>query len=541
MKRCATIILALILAMTSLLCSCSGKSPEGNNTTGGEGGTDAKEQAGAQEEKASDFIVAVATDIVSFDLMTNTNAATNQVMYHVYEQLTMLDYTSKLNPQLATSWETNDDNTEWILHLKENVLFHDGSAFDSEDVLASVERYQRIGQRATIFQDADVEAVDQYTVKFTLAESNPLFLEGLGTEGMGGIIMLPAEYCTEEYDSMPQEACIGTGPYMLDTYEPNTEIVLKKFDGYIPDEGENNGYGGEKIAYFDTITWKVVPDAAQRLNGLLAGEYQYANELDATAYSTLEASEGIEIMQKPGEWIPFTIFNSINSAFSDIRMRQALILCLDMDECMLAAASGNPNLYELGSSMFFENQVWFCEAGSEWYNKNDDEKAKQLLAEAGYNGEELKWVVTQDYAWMYDVAVVVQQQAKEIGMNIVLDVYDWTTCVSMLQNGKKEKEFDLWTTGFSYPDVVDPSGIDSLFTLDTVWPYESAEMDAIVKSGHSADTDVRIQAYQNLIDQWYKDMYGIIYGKLSGIAGYSSDVEVCQQYTNLRFFNCYYK
>jgi peptide/nickel transport system substrate-binding protein len=255
----------------------------------------------------------------------------------------------------------------------------------------------------------------------------------------------------------------------------------------------------------------------------------------------LEATDGIEIMLKPGDWIPWTKFNSINSPFSDLRLRQALILCLDMDECMLAAAGGNEDLYELGHSLFFENQAWYSDAGSEWYNQNDDARAKELLEEAGYNGEELVWVVTQDYSWMYDVAVVVQQQAEEIGMNIVLEVYDWTTCVSMLQNGQKEKDWDLWTTGFSYPDIVDPTAIDSLFTLDTIWPYESEEMDAIVKRGHSADMEVRVEAYHDLVEQWYADMYGIIYGKLSAIGGYSSDVEVCQQYTNLRFFNCFYK
>ena len=97
-------------------------------------------------------------------------------------------------------------------------------------------------------------------------------------------------------------------------------------------------------------------------------------------------------------------------------------------------------MIELNHSLFFENQKWYSDVGSEWYNQNDDERAKQLMAEAGYNGEELVWVVTQDYQWMYDVAVVVQQQAEEVGFNIKLDVHDWATCVSMLQNGQKEKE-----------------------------------------------------------------------------------------------------
>lgn len=545
MKKRFLSMLALIMALVMVLSACGSKSvaeaPAADAPAADAPAADAP-AADAPAADAVEFVVAVSTDVKTFDLMNTSAGADNQVMYHVFEQLTMLDYASKLNPQLATSWECNDDYTEWSLKLKEGVKFHDGSDFNADDAVASLTRYARMGRRAATFEGAKFEKVDDYNIKITLPAGNPLLMETLGTEGMGGIIMIPAEVCGEEYDAaFGLEQAIGTGPYKMVSYEPDTQVVLEKFADYIPDSGENNGFGGEKIANFDTLIWKIVPDAAQRLNGLLAGEYQYAAELNVSAYNTLEATEGVEINTIPGSWIPWTVFNSQNSVFSDLRLRQAFILALDMEECMLAATAGNDALYELDHSLFFKNQLWYSDVGSEWYNQNNDEKAKELMAEAGYNGEELVWVVTQDYQWMYDVAVVVQQQAQEVGFNIRLDVYDWTTCVSYLQNGQKEKEFDLWTTGFSYPDVVDPTAIDSLFTVDTVWPYESEEMDAIVKSGHSADQAARVAAYNNLVEQWYKDMYGVIYGKMSSIGGYASNVELCQQYTNLRFFNCSYK
>jgi len=541
MKKSLVKLLALTMVFVTVLCGC-GKGETSEPAAESSKTEQAETPVAEEDAKKTDFVVAIETDITGFDMMISGANAGGGLFYHVFEQLAMLDYTSKLMPQLATSWETNEDDTVWTLKLKEGVVFHDGTDFDAEDVLASLERYARIGQRKSIFEGATFEALDDFTVKITLGASNPLFMEALGTQGLGGIVMLPAEHCGPELDTtFGQADCIGTGPYKLDSFEPNTHVILRKHDAYIPDTQESNGFCGERIANFETITWKIVPDAAQRLNGLLAGEYQYAKALNATAYSTLEATEGVEVDIVPGAWIPFTAFNSINSPFSDIKLRQALILCLDMEECMLATVAGNEALMEMSHSMFFEDQIWYSEVGSEWYNQNNDEKAKELVAESGYNGEPLKWVVTQDYQWMYDVAVVVQQQAEEVGINIELEVYDWATCVSKMFNGQKEKEFDLWTSGFSYPDVVDPTGIDGLFTLDTEWPYESEEMDAIVKSGHSSDEATRVEAYHGLVEQWYEDMFGIIYGKISNIGGYSSDVELCQQYAGLRFFNCSYK
>jgi len=552
MKKRLAIVLIILSMLMLMFSACTPK--ESSEQTGSETTKESSEQTGSETTKEStsettkpaeikEFIVAVPADLRGFNSMPLSDGASNQILYHVYEQLTMIDYASKLNPQLASSWKTNSDNTEWTLTLKEGVTFHDGSEFDSEDVVASLTRYQRVGNRAATFEGAKFEAVDKFTVKVTLPTGNPLLMEVFGAEGLGGIVMIPAEYCAEEYDeNFSIKEAIGTGPYKFVSYEPNTEVVMEKFTDYVPDKGENNGYGGEKIANFDKLIWKIVPDPSQRLNGLLAGEYQYAAELDTSAYATLEASEGIEIMTIPGIWIPWTKFNTINGLMTDIRMRQALMLCLDMDECMLAAVGGNEDLYELNHSLFFKNQTWYSDVGSEWYDQDDDERAKQLLKDAGYNGEELIWIVTQDYAWMYDIAVVVQQQAADVGINIKLEVHDWATAVSYMRNGQREKEFDLWTTGFSYPDVVDPSVIDSLFLVDNeMWPQESQAMEDAVNKGHSSDMNVRIEAYNELVKLWYEEMYGIIYGNFSSIAGYSSDVDVVQQYVNLRFFNCDYK
>ena len=104
---------------------------------------------------------------------------------------------------------------------------------------------------------------------------------------MGMFFIYPAEYCTEEYDNeLAIEQAIGTGPYKYSEYVIDDHVTMVKFEDYKPDEIPASGLSGERIAYFDKITWMIVPNAAQRLNGLVAGEYQYADDLDVSAWDT---------------------------------------------------------------------------------------------------------------------------------------------------------------------------------------------------------------------------------------------------------------
>ena len=539
---------AVVLLIVSI-AGCSGGKETPANTPAEEapaGTAPAAQSTGGEEssKEGSEITVAVAAGPNTFDCMVSSASVDQRMGFHVFEQLVIFNGASELSPQLATAWESNADYTEWTFKLKEGVTFHDGSSFNSEDVVASTERYQRIGYRS-LFADLDkVEALDDYTVKYTLKNGEPLFASYLGLPGMGMFFIYPAEYCTEEYDNeLTVDQAIGTGPYQYSEYVIDDHVTMVKFEDYKSDDIPASGLSGERIAYFDKITWMIVPNAAQRLNGLVAGEYQYADDLDVSAWETLNNTEGIEPVVIENVWTPTTFLNTMAGPMADERIREAFLLCLNMDDCLFAGVGGQEELYELNPSVFFKDMVWWAEVeGMEKYNANDDEKAKSLLAEAGYNGEEITWMVTQEYPFMYQIAIMAQQQAAEIGLNIKLDVRDWATCAAALVNGSREKEWDMFTTAFSYVDIADPTGLESLFMIDQiVTPYESQEMTDIFLGGHSADQEERVKAYQEAMVQLYKDIPCVIYGNISSLSGQADNIGGAPQEFIIRMYNVFYE
>ena len=156
---------AAVVVLIVSIAGCSGGKQTSVDTPAQEnpaGTAPAEESSGGGESSKADseITVAVAAGPNTFDCMGSSASVDQRMGFHVFEQLVIFNAASELSPQLATAWESNQDYTQWIFKLKEGVTFHDGSAFDSEDVLASTERYQRIGYRS-LFADLDkVEALD---------------------------------------------------------------------------------------------------------------------------------------------------------------------------------------------------------------------------------------------------------------------------------------------------------------------------------------------------------------------------------------------
>src|SRR5699024_933271 len=135
---------------------------------------------------------------------------------------------------------------------------------------------------------------------------------------------------------------------------------------------------------------------------------------------------------------------------TDAKMRQAVNIALDMDAIMLASFAFE-DLYLVDASLMNPEQInWASEAGSESFNQKDIEKSKQLLAEAGYDGETVKILVTRDYDTHYRAAVVVKEQLEKTGIKVDLEVYDWAT---LLDRRDDPSTWDLFFTGTGYPST----------------------------------------------------------------------------------------
>lgn len=140
-------------------------------------------------------------------------------------------------------------------------------------------------------------------------------------------------------------------------------------------------------------------------------------------------------------------FNTNEGVLADVNIRQAINTAFNMDEILLASFV-DEELYSLDPSYMNPNQIqWASDAGKDYYNQADLEKAKTLLADAGYNGEEITLLTTQDYAEMYTATTVVQEQLRQLGLNVKIENYDFPT---FLETKNDLSKWDIFITSNGY-------------------------------------------------------------------------------------------
>ena len=288
----------------------------------------------------------------------------------VFDTLLLATPEGTIEPWLATEWSYNDDNTELTLTIRDDVKFSDGTALTADVVKQNLERFQTgtspdAGYLAGV---TGIAAPDDTTVVITLGAPDPALLNYLTRDP--GLVGAPAQFDDPNAATDP----IGSGPYILDTAATvtSTSYVYKK----------NPDYWNPDVQHYDALTINVLTDPTAALNAIKAGEangVKLANndnlaEVEGAGW-TVNANEldfqGLLLLDRAG---------TMNPALADVRVRQAINFAFDREGLLTALQSGNGTV---------TNQVF--PATSDAYDEKldstytyDPEKAKELLAEAGY-------------------------------------------------------------------------------------------------------------------------------------------------------------
>ncbi|WP_164553405.1 ABC transporter substrate-binding protein [Brevibacillus marinus] len=439
-------IIVSMMVLLLMLAGCSSETASDANTA-----TNSPE---GKKEGKKELRVALVTQPPTLDQPTTTATVTRDTARLMFETLLTTNSKYKAVPMLAESVETEDNQT-YTFHLRKGVKFHNGKEMTAEDVVASMNRWlEKSSITGNIFKGATFEATNQYTVVLRLQQPSPLALDTMATAKMAAAIM-PKEVV----ESAPPEGVteyIGTGPYKFVEWKQDQYIHFTKFEDYRPVAAEPDGLAGRKEALVDDIYFYIVPDASTRMAGLQSGQYDFIYTVPFDNYEQLKNNpELYPVFDTYGEMI--LLYNKVEGLASNFKMRQAINAALDIDKIMLASYA-HEDLYWLQPGyMTRVVSNWASNAGSEFYNQKDPEKAKQLLAEIGYNNEEFTIMTTRDYPQFYNAAVVIQEQLKAIGLNVKLEIYDWATLLD------KQNDTGVWdavVTGTS--TVTTPSQLISL-------------------------------------------------------------------------------
>jgi len=377
------------------------------------------------------FVFGQEANFNTLDQMTSSTISTRNIAMNIYEALMTRDENNHPILELAQAMEEAPNHLTYTFKLRRGIHFHNGKPLTSADVVASFDRYAKVGnRRSTLDNVARWSAPDAFTFAVYMKKVQPTFIEALSSFSIP-IVIIPAE--SRDVPAQQLTHPIGTGPYQIVESVPGSAVKLKRFDGYQPNTSfqERTGLGGYKQACLDTVTFRIVSEPGARLAGLRTGELQAVEDLPSTSLQDFQQDASVTILPLKNWWIQIANPNTSNPPTDKLLVRKAIQAALDMDEIMNAAADGN---FQLNVGFQYTNQPDYTDLGKNTYNLHNPDLAKKYLAQAGYQGEPVVLLTNKDYPPMYNSALVVQQQLQAVGINAQMKVVDWPASVQMMQS-----------------------------------------------------------------------------------------------------------
>jgi len=461
----------------------------------------------------------------ALDTHWTTATITDVLSNHLYEGLYTLDENRRPIPMLAEGMPTvSQDGLTYTFRLRQGVKFHNGKEMTAEDVVPSLKRWgQRSIRGKPLFASvADLRAVDRYTVEMRLKERSAIVVISLALASSFAAIY-PKEVAEKFPPDVKTTEYVGTGPFKLAEWKPDQYIRMVRFEDYKPRSEKPSGYGGAKIAYVDEIRWIPVPDVATRVAQMETGELDVADDLNLDAYERLKANPNVRpLVAKPYYW-PVAVFNKKEGWGANQKFRQAWQAAIDIEPILKAMAGGRSEFYRMDSSLAFpEVAAWHTKIPGLPWNERNPGKAKRLLQEAGYKGEPVRFITTQEYKWMYDFALITKQQLEDVGFNIDLQVIDWA---SVIQRRNNPKEYDAFTTGMGAEEMYEPTLHAALSCAWPGWNCDEEVQKLQAELARETDPKKRYDLWERQTMLFYEKVPLIGYGNLFGLRAIRSTVK----------------
>lgn len=392
----------------------------------------------------------------------------------LYSGLTRLAPDMSAEPDLAQSWSSNTDLTEWTFKLRADLTFHDGSACTAKDVAASfatmLDPKTASPARTNIGPVHQVTATDNLTAVFHLATPYadlPVALAYTNAK------IIPAAIATGSLDKLSSTA-IGTGPFKLVSFEPDRQIVVAR----------NEAYYDRARPYLDRVEVVVYPDHTAEASALIAGDTDLMASADPSQYQRLASSDGVTALRVPSGQFLNVNMGCDQKPFSNVRVRQALALTVDREAMVgfVEQGYGTPgNDAPMNSAYRFYKDMPL--------RKPDITAAKRLLADAGYpNGLDLTLIASDTPSTRTPLGVAMREMAKPAGFRIAVQTMPHATYLAQVW---KKGNFYV---GFYNMQATADAIFSLLYTSNASWNetrWNSADFDKLVQDARGTTDNAR--------------------------------------------------
>lgn len=478
--------------------------------------------------------IAMSAATETVDPHFSRSQVARNVLMHMCETLVTIDERGSPHLQLAEDLEISEESRVFTFRLRQGVPFHNGKEMTSADAKASLERYARVSPERVRLANVDrIETPDPYVLVVELKSSTPSWIELIKSPA-SPMTIIPLEECDKEANEVDP---ISTGPFQFVDWDGVTQLNCRRFDDYAANEAYEgrDGYGGRRTAYFDEIAFRVVSEASSRLAGLQSGEFDIVDELPVQVSNRLESEGQFVIHDHDTRGINVVPVNVQRSPTDNLLVRQAIQRALDVDEIMTIAADG---AFRLNPSFVYPTSEFYPSNDSDLvYNANDRDGARALLQEAGYDGEELVILTSSDIPSLEEVAVVMSEQLRSIGMNVRLDVLDWPGANARRADPTTH---NMFSTAYAIQPLLGPFQYQRLVSGADNWSFyqEDQEMEGAWESLLAAtDADGRKQAWQDIETRINSQVYQLKMGDRSAKQATTAAIQNFQTFDGIRLWD----
>jgi peptide/nickel transport system substrate-binding protein len=416
------------------------------------------------------LIVAKTAEVTDLDPQLTSSLARQRITMLTYNTLVKLSNDLVIQPDLAETWKVSPDGKQIDVTLRQGVLWHPPVSRElvAADVKFSYERLLRESPGKIDFAAVDgIEVLDKYNVRFVLSAANAGILALMADPRWGAIVNRET---VEQHGSL-RKVAVGTGPFLLEAWNAEQEMRFKR----------NPDYFEKGKPFVENVILRVVPDEANIVAGLRAGSIHHAMLEENRHVEQLAGQPGLQVYRSPRIGYDFLSFNQGTAPFNKVEVVQAINYAVDREACIKAAAYG----YAVQTAPCTPPLKQWLLPEDQWkpYYKVDLEKAKALLAKAGYpSGFEATVLTIPSINSMFANAQVVQDNLKRIGVTLKVESVEYAPWVQRWQ--KKEFEATLNTTsGYADPDL---AFYRAFHSRGQNWnTINNAELDRLLDEGRS--------------------------------------------------------
>ena len=517
---------ALLLAATMVasMAACAGSStPAANGESSVDSGSESTGDDGSEAPTKTDdegltpkeggiLVIAQSASPAKLDPVDYTGTYEGNIIAQVCDTVVDMSQSGEVIPSLATKWEVDDTGMIYTFTLRDDVYFHpgeyqDGRKMTAEDVKYSLERSNELSANSRIRID-HCEVVDDTHVKVYLPAPSAAFLTTLTDEGNSIVPKEEVEGWGDEFGAH----LVGTGAFMMKSFSLDNKCELVR----------NDNYWAAK-PYLDGVTFTVVTEAEQALNGLQSGDIDMT-ALSGESIKLAREDKNLTVLEMEGLQFSYIYFNMVNGPTADKNVRKALIMGVSREDLCNAIYLYNS---ATPADLPLPPGSWGYDASLEDLVPDyDPEGAKALLADAGYaDGLDLDFY-TSDSKGSVDMATVAQAEWQQIGVNIDIKTSEWGTFSEYCANGQCDMFAMSWTW-YSDPYFF----LNYLFHSSHIGSqgngqgFNVPEVDELLNKAETEPVEEeRAKLYQQALKLIVEEYPQIDYANRKNIIGFSSRV-----------------